>query len=218
MRMKPLYGACVLLSLFFFRGTAAQAQEDSLAATDASGATYSVTGRHNDTNDYLHITKVNDRGNLVWESDYNTGVDEKPVGIAVNSSGIIILATRRLNDSRSFTLIAFSAQNDLIWERASGTQNSVPVALKVDKDDNIYVCGNSRTDNRYSAGLWKFDGNGAQFWYAEYPVAGNSYAQQLQLLFNGDISLGVTVFTGSDNYGQYERRAISYDSAGRQLR
>ncbi len=216
--MKTLCNACFLLSSLIFCGSSVQAQEEKLAITDPAGATYSITGRYNNRNDYLRITKVDARGDLLWEADYDIGVDEKPIDVALNSTGVVILVTRPLNNSRSFSLINYSARNYLIWDRLSDTRESDPVSVKVDKDDNIYVCGNTKISNRYRAGLWKFDSNGTAFWHVEYAAGENAYARQLQILFNEDLSLGVTVFTGSDNYGQYERRAITYDSSGRQMR
>jgi hypothetical protein len=213
MRKLVLFCAAILSAQ-----TPLRAQESKLASADVSGAIYSVTGRYDNRNDYLRITKLNRNGDLLWEADYNTGLDEKPVSVAPNSSGIVILTAGKTNDSRTFSLINYSAGNYLIWERPGGAYDTTPISVVTDRDDNIYVCGNTKYGNQYKAGLWKFDRTGVPLWHVEYGSDGNSYAQQLQMLFDGNITLGVTVITGSASSGQYERRAAIYYPNGGQLR
>jgi hypothetical protein len=126
----------------------------------------------------------------------------------------MILAAYEYNGMHTFSIVNYSAQNFLIWERLSESRDSAPVALMLDSNNNICVCGNTKFYNRYAASIWKFNSSGVLLWHADYDGGGNTYARQIQTLFNDDIALGVTVASGSDNYGQYERRSVTYSSAG----
>jgi len=203
--------------LFLFCTGGAWAQDARLSISDNAGSRYSVSQRSNDRNDYLHISKTDINGNPFWEADYDTYINLKPISLAQTSRGIVILAANDANGGRSFSLINYSAQNFVIWDSPGDTPETVPVFVMTDEAGNIYVCGNTKAAGHYKAGLWKFNSAGTMLWHSEYEALGNAYAHQLQILFDGNISLGVTVFVGSSNYGQYERRAITYDIYGRQF-
>ena len=178
---------------------------------------YTVSGRYAN-NDYIHITKMDANGNLLWSQDANPSANIKPVSIGVDNTGPVILAVRDLNNIRTLELLQYSDQGYLIWDTLfPDSVNNLPVALSIDLHGNIYACGSTKAGNHYKARLWKYNSAGAMAWYVDYDPGGNTYAQQLQMLFNGNLSLGVTVYSGNSSYGQYERRALTYDASGRQV-
>jgi len=210
--MKFILPLAALLALFC---PASYAERGVVSEPDNNGAGYSVTSQYNNRNDYLHITKTDPNGYPLWEANYDTGANLKPAAVVVHPAGIIILASHEFNRKRSFVLINYSSQNYLIWDRVSDALDTIPVSLALATNGNICVCGNSRLgNNSYQASLWKYNPFGTMLWHVDYSGGGNTYARQVQALFNDDIALGITVSLGSDTYGQYERRSVTYTSAG----
>ncbi|MDD2773232.1 MAG: hypothetical protein PHP45_06000 [Elusimicrobiales bacterium] len=204
-----------LAALLALSCSASYAERGMVSEPDRTGASYSVSNRYNNRNDYLHIAKMDYNGSILWEANYDTAANLKPAAVVVHPAGIIILAAHELNGRRSFVLINYSSQNYLVWDRVSDAFDSIPVALALDANGNICVCGNSRLgNNSYQASLWKYNPFGTLLWHVDYSGGGNTYARQLQTLFNDDIALGITVSLGSDTYGQYERHSVTYTSAG----
>ena len=199
-------------------GTPSRAQESRIVARDANGAFYSVSSRYNNRNEYLHISKMGRDGSMLWEANYDTGLDEKPVGMVANSGGLVILAATRTGNDRSFSLIYYSFDNFLIRETPGNTPSAVPVAMASDKQDNIYIALTAKKANRSRAELWKFDRGGAFFWSAVYEPVGNAYAQDVQTLYNGEVTFGVTESGGSNAFGEYAPLALIYNANGARLR
>ncbi|MDO8804924.1 MAG: hypothetical protein Q7R35_10860 [Elusimicrobiota bacterium] len=195
-----------------------RAQESGIVARDANGAFYSVSSRYNNRNEYLHISKMGRDGNMLWEANYDTGTDKKPVGMVAHSGGLVILASARAGSERSFSLIYYSFDNFLLREVISDTPGAVPVALAADKQDNIYIALTIKRANRARAELWKYDRTGAFFWSAVYEPLNNAYAQDVQTLYNGEVTFGVTQSGGSNTYGEYAPLALIYNANGARLR
>lgn len=193
-------------------------ENTQVVAADAGGNSYTVTGRYNNYNTFLHITKMDLNGYLMWDTDYNNGSNQVPVSAAAGNDALVILALQKMNGYKTFALIAYSFNNYLLWNRLyDDGMNNIPVSMAIDKDGAIYVCGQVRTGNQYRAKLWKYASNGAYIWSATYDGVGNSYAQQLQMLFNGNVALGVQVFTGTTGAGQYQQVMVMYDTNGSRL-
>jgi len=206
---------CFLFSL----SAAAASGEGRLAVNDPSGAIYSVTGRYNNGNDYVHIMKMDERGYPVWENDYFSNSNLKPVQAATDADSLIILNALEISGHRTFSLVKYSYQNYLVWDQPydDGFHN-IPVGLAVGRDGSIYICGQRKDGALYTAKLWSYDSSGRYLWSAEYYAGGNnSYARTVQVLFDGTISLGVTVFNGSASTGQYQRLAVQFDQNGRKI-
>ena len=164
------------------------AQESRIVARDARGDIYFVSSRYNNRNEYLHISKMGLDGNMVWQGNYDRGTDLKPVGMVAHSGGLVILAATRAGKERSFSLIYYSFDNFLLREVIGDTPGAAPVALAADKQDNIYVALTVKRANQARAELWKYDRNGAFFWSAVYETLNNAYAQDVQTLYNGEIT------------------------------
>lgn len=189
------------------------------AAADSGGNFYPVTARFDGRRDYIHISKLDVGGYLIWDADYATNFSQKPVAAAAGPDNLIILSARQMQNYKTLALAAYSYQNYLVWETAfdDGAQ-IVPVAVVVDSAGNIYACGQTRSSTgQYRAKLWKYDRNGGYLWAVEYGNSGNSYAQQVQLLYNGSIELGVKAVTGGAEYGQYRRMSLIYSPDGQLL-
>lgn len=199
-------------------GQVSRAQESQIVARDASGAFYSVSSRYNNRNEYLHISKMGRDGSIAWQGDYDSGTDRKPVGMVAHSGGLVILTSTRVGKERSFSLVYYSFDNFLLREVIGDTPGAVPVALAADKQDNIYVALTVKRANLVRAELWKYDRAGAFFWSAAYEPLNNAYAQDVQTLYNGEISFGVTQSGGPNAFGEYQPLALIYNANGARLR
>ncbi|PJA14552.1 MAG: hypothetical protein COX65_05570, partial [Elusimicrobia bacterium CG_4_10_14_0_2_um_filter_56_8] len=115
-------------------------------------------------------------------------------------------------------LIYYSFDNFLLREVIGDTPGAAPVALAADKQDNIYVALTVKRANQARAELWKYDRNGAFFWSAVYETLNNAYAQDVQTLYNGEITFGVTQSGGPNSFGEYEPLTLTYNAYGSRLR
>ena len=198
-----------------------RADDSQLVVPGDNNSIYTVSGRYDDTgkNDYIHITKMDANGNTLWFMDANPSANLKAVSVGVNNAGLVVLAVRDLNNYRTLELLQYSDSGYLLWDRVfDDSFTNLPVALSLDLHGNIYACGSTKSTDHYKARLWKYSGTGVMLWAVDYDPGGNTYAQQLQMLFDGTLSLGVTVYSGSSNYGQYARRVVTYSSAGSPIR
>ncbi|MDD4004959.1 MAG: hypothetical protein PHW69_07120 [Elusimicrobiaceae bacterium] len=210
----------ILLLTALLCAPAAAQESRSTYATDSSGNFYSATARFDGRKDYIHISRLDGAGYLVWETDYVSLLSQKPVAAVTGPDNLVILAARQMDGYKTLALAAYSYRNFLTWETAfdAGAQ-IIPVALAVDGAGNIYACGQIRgPSGRYKAKLWKYDRNGGCVWSAEYgDGSNNSYAQLLHLMYNGNIELGVKLMTGAADYGQYRRLSLVYSTDGQLL-
>ena len=211
-----------LLAVYFFAvlilcGPASWAQDSRIVARDPQGSFYSVSGRYNNRNEYLHISRLGRDGSLYWEGDYDTGADEKPVAMVANSLGLVILASRRDGSERSFSLVYYSFDNFFVREVVGNSPGAVPVAAAVDKQGNVYIALTTKKANQVMAELWKYDSGGAFYWSVVYDPLNNAYAQDVQVLYSGEISFGVTE-AGRNAFGVYQPLALVYNSSGARLR
>ncbi len=213
----PLTAVCAFAALALCCRVS-RAQDSGIMARDANGAFYSASSRYNGRNEYVHISKMGRGGNMLWEADYDTGTDEKPVGMVANSVGLVILASTRAGDVRSFSLIYYSFDNFLVREVPGNVPGAVPVAVASDKQDNVYIGLTTKKAGRSRAELWKLDPYGAVFWSEIYAPSNNAYARDIQIIYNGDIAFGVTESGGSNAFGTYEPLALIYNANGARLR
>lgn len=209
----------IILAAALLGAPALAQQANGGTATDAGGNFYPVTARFDGRKDYIHIAKLDTSGYQLWEGDYTSNYSQKPVAAAAGPNGLIILSARQMQGYKTLALSAYSYQNFLIWETAfdNGAQ-IIPTALAVDAAGNIYACGQMRDQaGQYRAKLWKYDRNGGSLWTVDYNGYGNSYAQLLHIMYNGNIEFGVKVMSGGRDYGQYNRLSLVYNTNGQLL-
>jgi hypothetical protein len=88
----------------------------------------------------------------------------------------------------------------------------------VNKKGDVYIALTTKQANRVRAELWKYDNVGAFYWSAVYEPINNAYAQEVQSLYNDEVSFGVTEAGGTNAYGEYMPLALIYNANGARLR
>jgi hypothetical protein len=150
-------------------------------AVDAAGSVY-VTGYsgYNDIGSYDQSTcrtiKYDLNGNLEWMVVYS-GDFSREWPLALDGQGNVIIALRSgrtgYDDSMyDYAILKYDNQGNQIWQaiyNGAGNKADVPVALRVDGFDNIYVTGSSvGTGTQVDFATVKYDPNGNELWVSRW--------------------------------------------------
>jgi hypothetical protein len=195
------------------------AGDNQFSVADFQGGFYSVTNRYNGANDYVHVKRLTPEGYLAWQNYRNpVGMDLRASAIAVDpaAGGLYVAAVRGRGERSMMTLLRFSQDGSLEWERDFNEYSrNIPSVAMADRDGNLFIGGRVKRDNRSIARVWKADRWGAFQWYRDYEEYGNTFVTQVQVGARGEAIVGVEVMM-SDNMGggQYVMRTVIYDSNG----
>lgn len=182
-------------------------------AIDKSGNVY-LTGYVNvtSTNQDFVTIKYNTQGTEQWVRYYD-GPDhreDKPVAIAVDDSGNVVVSGSSYsnNSSYDYLTIKYNSQGDSLWVRRY--QDGLTLsAIALDKEGNVYVTGNTIGDDILTL---KYSNDGNLKWtkYFNGVVSGYDVSYGLNIDKNNIIYVigGVTGKGGV---------IIKYDSSGNQL-
>ncbi len=141
--------------------------------------------------------------------------------INVSSDGNIVVTgysfkNTTLND---FTTLKYNSSGDLIWMRqynSSFNSDDQAFNLKVDTQNNVYVCGQSKgTGLGYDFAVLKYDSSGTQQWVQRYDSPG-SYDDVAKSV---DVDINGNVFVTGHTYHPatlFDFVTIKYNSAGAQ--
>jgi len=177
-------------------------ESDDLAsamAIDGSGNVY-VTGReYIDMNEYITV-KYDPDGNKLWEARYGqTGLDEPPTDIVVDSVGNVCVTGR--------VTVKYDPSGNELWValyRAS--------SMAVDNFGNVYLTGHSSSDYR----TVKLDPNGSELWVARYNGPGGGEDEPSSLGIDNSGNVYVTGKSGGSD-GHYDYATIKYGPDGNEL-
>ena len=98
--------------------------------------------------DYLTL-KYNSAGVLVWSRIYTGLIEDRAVDMLLDNSGNVIVTGLSENTTGTYDIITikYNTDGDSLWVRRYNGLTAFtmdqPVAIAIDKNNNIYVCGYS---------------------------------------------------------------------------
>ncbi len=115
----------------------------------------------------IYLLKYDNNGNKLWERRYGDSLTMVEAMEIDENGNIIITGTF----NHHCLTLKYDGSGNLIWVRnlLFDIQGFAKM-LKIDKNNNVYVCGNVRLDtlDHYNYFLIKYDSVGNQIWYREY--------------------------------------------------
>jgi hypothetical protein len=176
----------------------------------------------------LTLSKLDDNGDLVWQSEYgSSGNQSYGVSLVQDTSGNIYVAGTKSSittEDFDYLLIKYDTSGTKIWEHSwdgGNNKNDVPTAIAVDLNGHSYLTGISYNSNEIpDCATLKIDSVGLLSWSKKYDFAakedaglfislGNSFAsQQNEILVFG---------ASQDSTNTYEYFQLKYNSVGTQV-
>ena len=157
-----------------------------VAGDEANGASEVTT--------YLvHVVKYSNAGVAQWTniiSGNGLGASVRTRGLAVDSTGAVILSGLHSGGGNDFLTMKFSAAGSLVWSnRFDALGDDEPMAVVVDGNNKIIVTGKSQ-DGFYTDYLTiKYLADGTPFWTnrSSYSSVGNDVARSVAVDAAGDV-------------------------------
>ncbi len=189
-------------------------------AVDSTGNVY-VTG--NSSNFDIVTIKYNSSGTEQWLNTYNSPFNRSDYGycVGVDSSGdiFIIGSTEDSLFNSDIIIIKYSANGILQFKstyNSGGTFNDQPIAMKIDKYNNLYITGTCGGSTGVDYLTIKFNSAGNVQWVQRYNGTGNAsdYPISIALDSSGNVYVtGVSIGIGSTS----DYATLKYSSTGQQL-
>jgi hypothetical protein len=165
---------------------------------------------------YAFVAKFAANGTQLWNQTWGGPGDNEGMGIAVDSSGNILIAG--YNDSfvaggnASAFLVKYDINGTQVWNSTWGdTGDNQAYGVAVDWNGNIYITGatNNTWNGNYDAFLVKYDPNGFQSWNETWSDTENVWANGVAVDESGN-----PYIVGYDDGYAF---VIKCDSSGDQL-
>ncbi|MBI5021058.1 MAG: SBBP repeat-containing protein [Ignavibacteriales bacterium] len=183
-----------------------------------------VAGYSSGTTSYDYVTlKFDSTGNLLWKNIYDgeSNKDDLAYDVAVDKIGdIYVTGLSTGSSTRSdYATVKYSSEGEQKWAiRWNGEINGEdrPVAIAVDEESNIYVCGFSTgSDTSYDIVVAKYDSSSNLLFTNSYH--GENRTEQMPKAMGLDyqnnlIIVGQTRLQGSNHY---DYLILKYDPSGR---
>ena len=229
-KFNPLNGN-VLWQAQYSRPTAPNGKDEvAKMGIDALGDVY-VTGRSSNgsDDDYVTLKYNGTTGSQLWSQIYNSGNGtDRGTALVVDHGGSIIVSGRSDNGSNDdIRTIKYSVAGTLQWTKgwnSAYNQNDRAIAITVDLNDNVYVCGQTDADNSaitdYDFSTIKYNASGVLQWSR---IVGST---SLQYDIPADITTdaaGNVFVTGKSDLNpdplltDFDIMTVMYNSAGTQV-
>lgn len=182
-------------------------------SVDSSGDIYVTSQSLNGQNNYDYVTaKYDPNGNQVWMARYDTGGNDWPTAIAIDSFDNVYVTGESGDRSSGYTTIKYNSSGEQLWVVRSGYGDYTPL-LAVDSAGNVYVSGNSWHNANQDYTTIKYDTDGNQLWKVGYDNGGSDYPTDISIDNSGNVYITGTSENGIDQ----DYATIKYDVDGNQL-
>lgn len=180
-----------------------------------------ITGESNE--DYVTI-KYDSLGNQKWIKSYGT-VNNLNLSWAITIDkfeNIYITgqSAEVTTSSVDITTIKYNTFGDLIWVakyNSPTSENDYGLAIGVDNDGNVYVCGGSQGDLHYDDYvIVKYDSLGNEKWNRRYNGSSNFIDQARALVIDKSNNVYISGYATQAGTG-YDFTTIKYDPFGNQI-
>lgn len=191
-------------------------------ATDNNNNIY-VTGESRGTisgNDYATI-KYDTNGNRIWVARYNGpgNGDDSALAIAIDDEdNIYVTGGSCASDGHwDYATIKYIPDSNIpVWVaryNGPGNDEDIARAIAIDRDNNIYVTGESiGSGTYYDYATVKYDPNGNEIWVARYNGPGASWSNAEAIAIDRNNNVFVTGCDGSGINANYA--TIKYTQHG----
>ncbi len=200
-------------------------------AIDSTYAFVYVTGRSdNSSNDDIVTLKYGvAAGTLAWTKVYNNVDDDRGVSIAVDGASNVYVTGESDGDAsanRNWNMVTVKYASNSVqqWVRtfnSTGSNEDIPLEIKVATTGDIYVCGQSDTDanpltQNYNFTTLKYNGSGTLQWSKTRIGTGVSTGGAEAMILD---NTGLPIVVGSleNSATQKDAYAIRYDAAGAEV-
>ncbi len=190
---------------------------DPVGNTYVAGTSYLNSG---DTTGGIVTIKYNNRGALQWyalhRGNQGSNPDNKEMGIAVDSTGNAYLCFRNRRGSEFMTVLKYSPDGILLWEREfdTGSGEGNRIALR---GDFIYAVGFNYFDGGpTNLMIVKLNADGDTVWTREFDGPDNDidYSGAVEIDDFGNIIIGAETMTDSNAWCPM---VVKYDPDGNVL-
>jgi uncharacterized delta-60 repeat protein len=171
-----------------------------------------------------HAQPLSGTGDVVWmlrHAAQTPNGRDTFVDMALDQEGNIYLLAHVTNlvYGRSILLVKYNSAGEKIWRseyNAGPGEESEPVALAVDQDQNAYVLGRSTKDGSLLAIVTiKYDKSGNRAWLSRYDGSGTGDDRPIALAVDDDRSVYIAGHVQTEEAG-FDIITIKYDAAGQQ--
>jgi uncharacterized delta-60 repeat protein len=176
-------------------------------ATDNNNNIY-VTGESRGTvsgNDYATI-KYDTNGNRIWVARYNGpgNSDDSALAIAIDDEDIIYVTggSYASDGAWDYATIKYAPDSNIpVWVvryNGPGNDEDIARAIAIDRDNNIYVTGESiGSGTYYDYATVKYGPNGNEIWVERYNGPGTSWGNAEAIAVDRNNNVYVTGYDGS---------------------
>ena len=168
------------------------------------------------------ITALYVDGTIAWQQTNSgaNGQNDYGTDLAFDSSGNIYVCGAVHNGSNvDYRIIKYSFDGTLIWSKqynGTGNGDDVPIAIRLDANNNIYVTGTSTGNGTFTDyATLKYNTSGTLLWFKRYNYTNKpEIASAMELDNNGNIFVAGT---SANNINNSDFCIVKYSPTGTQL-
>jgi len=168
------------------------------------------------------VTALNIDGSVAWQQTNSgaNGQNDYGTDLAIDNTGNIIVCGAVHNGSNvDYRTLKYSSDGSLIWTKqynGTGNGDDVPVAIRVDANNNIYVTGTSTGNGTLTDyATLKYDQSGNVLWTTRY-----NYNNLPEVATSLEIDNSGNIFVAGASASSYVNSdfcIVKYNSSGTQI-
>ncbi|HEX6898971.1 MAG TPA: Calx-beta domain-containing protein [Thermoanaerobaculia bacterium] len=185
-------------------------------ALDPAGSAWMAGSSFNGRNWDVRLAKLDSAGVRQWVSVLDTGYDDEPVALTVDSGGNVYVTAFSLpqgSTNYDFQTAKYDPSGTLLWRAAyDGGGLDLPGDIAVDASGNVLVIGRTLNGpNPYDFLTVKYDAAGALLWSTTYDGGRTDLGTEVEIDAAGNVIVSGSS-QGSDL--EWDTSTLKYDAAG----